>query len=441
MDRQPVRALPGDGHVLHELQRRPAVHRRPCRAQRLHAYAQRRRDLARRSGVRGGERRERAEPGQRLGHSVQHVRGPAGSSSPRRRPPTTTARPASTATSVPTAPAASPSGRTATTSAKPVAGRGSSGFGPGINTRQPAEPGAVLRRRPAPRLPPPHRLRGDRSGRPRRATRPSTPTASGRPLGGSRTRARTSSDPVCSSPATSARARARRRAAAAALRRFQQADAANLLVSLGNNDPTRGRGFAAAWRSSFGWLPEARIDVAGALGPADRSARSGGYQSRRSACRAPYYVRRLRDVEVIVLDSTRVTAAQTAWLQQTLAAPSTRFRMVVLHHPPFSCAVGAGRCGASRRNGCRSSSATACGSWSPGTHPATSASARGGSAMSPEPSCRCRRSGSRRAPAGYPRRLAAKPGPAFVYVTAGAGRAQVRAVGLDGRTIDRFRVG
>ena len=128
-----------------------------------------------------------------------------------------------------------------------------------------------------------------------------------------------------------------RRAAAAALRRFQQADAANLLVSLGNNDSTRGRGFAAAWRSSFAWLPEARIDVAGALGPADRSARSGGYQYATLGMPGAYYVRRLRDVEVIVLDSTRVTAAQTAWLQQTLSAPSTRFRMVVLHHPPFSC--------------------------------------------------------------------------------------------------------
>ena len=159
---------------------------------------------------------------------------------------------------------------------------------------------------------------------------------------------------------------AARRTAAAALRRFQQADAANLLVSLGNNDSTRGRGFAAAWRSSFGWLPEARIDVAGALGPADRSGRSGGYQYAALGMPGAYYVRRLRDVEVIVLDSTRVTAAQTAWLQRTLAEPSTRFRMVVLHHPPFSCGSELAE-EAVRRNGFRSSSATASGSCSPGT--------------------------------------------------------------------------
>ena len=231
-----------------------------------------------------------------------------------------------------------------------------------------------------------------------------------------------------------------RRAAAAALRRFQQADAANLLISLGNNDSTHGRGFAAAWRSSFAWLPEARIDVAGALGPADRSARSGGYQYATLGMPRAYYVRRLRDLEVIVLDSTRVTAAQTAWLQQTLSAPSTRFRMVVLHHPPFSC-------------GSELADAAVAKEWVPlferhGVRLVVSGNAPGyqrfrkgrvsyvaGTVVSMPakrfPPC----------PRGYPRRLAAKLGPAFVYVTAGAGRAQVRAVGLDGRTIDRFRVG
>jgi 3',5'-cyclic AMP phosphodiesterase CpdA len=153
-----------------------------------------------------------------------------------------------------------------------------------------------------------------------------------------------------------------------------------------------------------------------------------------------YYVRRLRDAEVIVLDSTRVTAAQTAWLQQTLSAPSTRFRMVVLHHPPFSC-------------GSELADAAVAKEWVPlferhGVRLVVSGNAPGyqrfrkgrvsyvaGTVVSMPakrfPPC----------PRGYPRRLAAKLGPAFVYVTAGAGRAQVRAVGLDGRTIDRFRVG
>lgn len=231
-----------------------------------------------------------------------------------------------------------------------------------------------------------------------------------------------------------------RRGAAAALRRFQQADAANLLVSLGNNDSTRGRGFAAAWRSSFGWLPTARIDVAGALGPTDRSTRSGGYQYATLGMPGAYYVRRLRDAEVIVLDSTRVTAAQTGWLQRTLATPSPRFRMVVLHHPPFSC-------------GSELADAAVAEEWVPlferhGVRLVLSGNAPGyqrfrkgrvtyvaGTVVSMPakrfPPC----------PRGYPRRLAAKLGPAFVHVRAGAGRAQVRAVGLDGRTIDRFRVG
>ena len=231
-----------------------------------------------------------------------------------------------------------------------------------------------------------------------------------------------------------------RRGAAAAIRRLQEGAAANLLVSLGNNDSTRGRGFAAAWRSSFGWLPAARIDVAGAVGSDDRSTRAGGYQYATLEMPGAYYVRRLRDVEVIVLDSTRVTAAQTAWLQRTLAAPSKQFRMVVLHHPPFSC--GSELADASVRE-----------SWIPlferhGVRLVLSGNAPGyqrfrkgrltyvaGTVVPLEakrfPPC----------PRGYPRRLAAKLTPAFVYVTAGAGRAQVRAVGLDGRTVDRFRIG
>ena len=114
--------------------------------------------------------------------------------------------------------------------------------------------------------------------------------------------------------------------------------------------------------------------------------------------------------------------------------------MVVLHHPPFSC-------------GSELADAAVAKEWVPllerhGVRLVVSGNAPGyqrfrkgrvtyvaGTVVSMPakrfPPC----------PRGYPRRLAAKLGPAFVYVTAGAGRAQVRAVGLDGRTIDRFRVG
>ena len=114
--------------------------------------------------------------------------------------------------------------------------------------------------------------------------------------------------------------------------------------------------------------------------------------------------------------------------------------MVVLHHPPFSC-------------GSELADAAVAKEWVPlferhGVRLVLSGNAPGyqrfrkgrvsyvaGTVVSMPakrfPPC----------PRGYPRRLAAKLGPAFVHVTAGAGRAQVRAVGLDGRTIDRFRVG
>jgi 3',5'-cyclic AMP phosphodiesterase CpdA len=153
-----------------------------------------------------------------------------------------------------------------------------------------------------------------------------------------------------------------------------------------------------------------------------------------------YYVKRLRDVEVIVLDSTRVTPAQTAWLQRTLAAPTTRFRMAVLHHPPFSCgseladeAVASDWVPLFERHGVRLVLS--------GNAPGYQRFRKGrvtyvaGTVVPMQakryPPC----------PRGYPRRLAAKLTPAFLHVAAGGGRAQVRAVGLDGKTVDRFRVG
>jgi hypothetical protein len=231
-----------------------------------------------------------------------------------------------------------------------------------------------------------------------------------------------------------------RRGAAAAIRRFQADAGANLLVTLGDNDSTGGRRFSAAWHASFGWLAGARIDVAGALGPADRSTRQGRYQFASLRMPAAYYVRRLRDVEVVVLDSTRVTPAQTAWLERTLSAPSTRFRMVALHSSPFNCsaedvnsAVREAWTPLFERHGVRlvlGGDAAGYQRFRKGrvTYVVGSVVAPGGKRLA-----RCLR--------GYPRGLAAKPVPAFVYVTAGAGRAQVRAMGLDGKTVDRFRIG
>lgn len=123
----------------------------------------------------------------------------------------------------------------------------------------------------------------------------------------------------------------------AAMRRFNRSNAADLLVTSGDNDLTRGRAFSVTWKRTFGWLRSAGIDVAGALGDRDVRVRGGRYQFGALGMPAPYYVRRTRDAEIVVLNSSAVTPTQTSWLRTTLARPTRVRRIVVAHHSPLSC--------------------------------------------------------------------------------------------------------
>ena len=108
-------------------------------------------------------------------------------------------------------------------------------------------------------------------------------------------------------------------------------------MTLGDNDYTRGRSFRANWVSSFGWLGSAGVDVAGTLGNHDVEFGRGRYEFALLRMPGPYYVRRVNEVELIVLDSTAITAAQTRWLERTLARRSGFRRIVAFHHPPYTC--------------------------------------------------------------------------------------------------------
>ena len=227
------------------------------------------------------------------------------------------------------------------------------------------------------------------------------------------------------------------RRVAATIREFEQKNAANLLLTLGNNDYTRGRSFSAAWQSAFSWLGQARVKVAGTLGNRDVQIRGGRYQFATLGMPAAYYVRRLRDVEVIVLDSNAVNAAQTRWLEQTLRQEADLFRVIVLNHSPFSCGGSAGD--AAMRN-----------LWVPlfkryGVHlvlsghdpnyqrftvgGVTYVAGTVGAATNVKP-CLTTRVAHR----------TAKLASAFVYLRVDATGAHVSSVGLSGKTIDTFSV-
>jgi 3',5'-cyclic AMP phosphodiesterase CpdA len=123
-----------------------------------------------------------------------------------------------------------------------------------------------------------------------------------------------------------------------AMRRFEAQNDTDALVTLGDNDYTESpAAFRAAWGQSFGWLRPAGVAVAGALGNHDVRVQRGRYQFAALSMPGPYYRRKFEDVELFVLDSTKVDAAQTSWLERALASSNALWKVAVLHHPAFTC--------------------------------------------------------------------------------------------------------
>ena len=225
----------------------------------------------------------------------------------------------------------------------------------------------------------------------------------------------------------------------AAIRKFEGRHAANMLVMLGNNDRTRGRAFPSSWNSAFSWLQPSRVDVAGALGDRDVAVGRGRYQFALLGMAGPYYTRRLRDAELIVLDSNSVTAAQTGWLRQTLAERSDLFRIVVLHHPPYSCGGYLGDSAVRKqwlplfkRYGVHLILSSHDNSYQRLTAGRVTYIVAGGGTPAAKRLRRC--------PAGYPRRQAGAVRQTFLYLTVAGNEAVGLAVDANGKIVDRFRV-
>jgi 3',5'-cyclic AMP phosphodiesterase CpdA len=124
----------------------------------------------------------------------------------------------------------------------------------------------------------------------------------------------------------------------AAVRRFEIRHPADYLVTLGDNDYTQSPAdFVANWETSFGWTEQAGVEVAGVLGNHDVTVLRGRYEYESLGMPGRYYRRAIGPVELYLLDSNRVDAAQTSWLQRTLARSRARWRIAVFHHPPFTC--------------------------------------------------------------------------------------------------------
>jgi hypothetical protein len=122
------------------------------------------------------------------------------------------------------------------------------------------------------------------------------------------------------------------------MERHATLNAADLLVLLGDNDYTRSpTRFRTNWRRSFGWARESGLSVAGVLGNHDVEVAGGRYELAPLGMPRRYYTRRLGDVELFLLDSNSVSAAQTAWLRARLSSSTAAWKIAVFHHPPYSC--------------------------------------------------------------------------------------------------------
>lgn len=123
-----------------------------------------------------------------------------------------------------------------------------------------------------------------------------------------------------------------------AVRRFEARNPANLLLTVGDNDYTKSPGaFRDNWNRSFGWLREAEIGVAGALGNHDVEVEAGRYQFEMLQMPGPRYRRKVGNVELFVLNSNAVDDAQTRWLAGALKTSRARWKIAVFHHPAFTC--------------------------------------------------------------------------------------------------------
>ncbi len=147
-------------------------------------------------------------------------------------------------------------------------------------------------------------------------------------------------------------------------------------------------------------------------------------------------IQRMRDVEVITVNSGAVTAAQTQWLRHALSRPAAVPRIVVLRQPPYSCGAYAGNAAVRaswaplfRRYGVRLVVGGEDGTYQRFASGKTTYVVSGGGRRS---------SPVRRCPSSFPARRAGKSRQAFLYLAVDDAGIHGVAIGESGTPIDRF---
>jgi tartrate-resistant acid phosphatase type 5 len=124
-----------------------------------------------------------------------------------------------------------------------------------------------------------------------------------------------------------------------AARDWADANGADLLLTVGDNNYLSRAAFAAQWRASFGWTKARGIRVAGTLGNHDVRESGGTYERAALAMPGRYYRLRRGPADIFVVDSNRFDPKQRAWLDRALAGSTAPWQIVSFHHPVHSCGV------------------------------------------------------------------------------------------------------
>jgi len=224
-----------------------------------------------------------------------------------------------------------------------------------------------------------------------------------------------------------------------AMKRFDARHRANMLVTLGDNDYLQSaKLFRMNWQRAFGWARRSGVRVGGVLGNHDYEVGRGGYELKTLGMPGRYYTRRLGDVQLFFLDSNAVTARQTAWLEQQLSQSSATWKIVLFHHPPYTCGGHSGDTDVVR-------------SWVPlfesygvqlvlsgHDHNYQRFAPRNGVTYVVHGGGAAGLYGLHGCPSSYPPRVRVRYGHGFLYVTATDERLDVSAVNLRGQVTDHF---
>ena len=124
----------------------------------------------------------------------------------------------------------------------------------------------------------------------------------------------------------------------ATMKRFESGHPSDLVLTLGDNDYTESpRAFHRNWVAAFGWLGSAAVGVAGTLGNHDVRVDGGRYEFDELNIPRARYKRVVGNIELFILNSNRVSVAQTDWLKRVLPASTAIWKVVVFHHPAWTC--------------------------------------------------------------------------------------------------------